>query len=80
MNQVFSSIKYENDLFISDGCKFIPTGVNIINILQATFWPIFWRQKIAKLNVIREKLLNLLLYEKLAHKMLMKLTPGGGVG
>jgi len=41
-----------------------------------TFLPIFLRQKIAKPNIIREKLLNLLLYKKCAHKMLMKLTPG----
>jgi hypothetical protein len=34
------------------------------------------RQKIAKPNANREKLLNLILYEKPEHKMLMKLTPG----
>jgi len=50
-------------------------GVNFINILHATFLPIFWRQKIAKPNVIREKLLNSLSYKKLVSKMLMKLTP-----
>jgi len=38
--------------------------VNFIKILSATFLPIFWCQKIAKPNVIREKLLNFLLYEK----------------
>ena len=38
--------------------------------------PIFWRQKITKPNVIGEKLLNLLSYEKCLHKKLMKLTPG----
>jgi len=32
------------------------TGVDFINILHETFSPIFWRQKIAKPNVIREKL------------------------
>jgi hypothetical protein len=32
--------------------------------------------KIEKLNVIREKLLNLLLHKKCARKMLMKLSPG----
>jgi len=32
--------------------------------------------KISKPNIIREKLLNLLSYEKRLHKMLMKLTPG----
>jgi len=45
-----------------------------INILRATFLPIFWCQKIAKPNVIREKLLNLLLVQKLARKMLIKLS------
>ncbi len=34
-----------------------------------TFLPIFWRQKIAKPSIIREKLLNLLLYEKRAKKV-----------
>jgi len=52
------------------------TGVNFINILHETFLPIFWRQKIAKLNKTGEKLINLLLYKKRAGKMLMKLTPG----
>jgi hypothetical protein len=41
------------------------------------FFPIFWHQKIAKPIVIREKLLNALLYEKCVCKMLMKLTPEG---
>ncbi len=50
-------------------------GVNFINILRATLLPIFWCQKIAKKNVIREKLLNLLSYKKCVRKMLMKLTP-----
>jgi len=49
--------------------------VNFINILHAHFVPILWQQQIAKPNVIREKLLNLLFYEKCSHKMLMKLTP-----
>jgi len=35
--------------------------------------------KITKPNVIREKLLNSLLYEKRARKMLMKSTPGAFV-
>jgi len=38
-------------------------SVNFINILCATFLSIFWCQKISKPNVIREKLLNLLLYK-----------------
>jgi len=50
-------------------------GVNFINILSTTFSPIFWRQKIAKPNIIREKLLNSPSYEKRASKMLMKFTP-----
>jgi len=47
-----------------------------MNILHVHFAQIFWCQKITKPNMSREKLLNLLLYEKHAHKMLMKLTPG----
>jgi len=53
--------------------------VNFINNLRKPFEQIFLRQKISKPNVTREtreKLLNLLLYKKCAHKMLMKLTPG----
>jgi len=50
-------------------------GVNFINILGTTFLPIFWSQKIAKPNIIREKLLNSLLYKKRVRKMLLKLTP-----
>ncbi len=49
--------------------------VNFINILHATFLLIFWRQKITKPNITREKLLNSLLYEKRARIMSMKLTP-----
>jgi hypothetical protein len=48
---------------------------NFINILLTNFSLIFWHQKIAKQNVIREKLLNLFSYEKHSRKMLMKLTP-----
>jgi hypothetical protein len=51
-------------------------GVNIVNLLSATLSPIFLRQKIAKLNIIREKLLNSFLYKKRLRKMLMKLTKG----
>jgi len=49
-------------------------GVNFINILCPHFAPIFWNQKITRLNVTRKKLLNLLLYTKFALKILMKLT------
>ncbi len=48
---------------------------NFINIICATFFPTFWYQKISKPDITREKLLNLLLYEKRKLKMLMKLTP-----
>jgi len=46
--------------------------------ISSTFCAQLFRQcqKIAKLNVIREKLLNLLSYEKRKRKMLLKLTPG----
>jgi len=49
--------------------------VNFINILRAAFAPIFWRQKISNLTVTTEKLPQILLYKKVAHKTLMKLTP-----
>jgi len=51
------------------------TDVNYISILLAYFLTIFWCQNIAKPNVIRDNLLNLLLYEKCSCKMLIKLTP-----
>ncbi len=51
------------------------TWVNFINILCAHFLYKILAPKITKPNVIREKLLNLLSYEKRARKMLMKLTP-----
>jgi len=38
--------------------------VNFINILLLTFSPIIWRQKIARRDEIREKLLNSLSFEK----------------
>jgi len=50
-------------------------GLNFINILLEHFAPIFCGQKLTKPNVTREKLLNLLLYEKRSSKMLMKSTP-----
>jgi len=49
-------------------------SINFINILRATFFANILAQKISKLNIIREKQLNLLLYKKRAAKMLMKLT------
>ena len=49
-------------------------GVNFINILWLHFALIFWCQQIAKPNLIGEKLLKWLLYKKLTHKLLMKLT------
>jgi len=51
-------------------------GVNFINVLRATFSYKIMAPKITKPNIIREKLLNLLWYEKPARKMLMKLTQG----
>ncbi len=39
-------------------------SVNFIKLLRVPFVPIFLHQKITKLNVFREKLLNLLSYKK----------------
>jgi len=50
--------------------------VDFINILWAGFEPIFFHQKTKSHTVIREKLCKALLHEKVACKMLMKLTPG----
>jgi len=53
--------------------------VNFINILQAAFALIFFRQKNYKLQsqtVRSEKLCKILKYKKAAQKMLVKLTPG----
>jgi len=66
---------FELFIFWSIFDEFVYPGGNFINILHAIFLPIFWRQKIEKPNVIREKLLNSLSYEKRSHKILMKLTP-----
>jgi hypothetical protein len=49
--------------------------VNLTNILQTTFVPIFFWQKITFQTVISENLLKTLLNEKAAHIMSMKLTP-----
>ncbi len=49
-------------------------GLNFINVLFAHFLLKVLAPKITKANVTREKLLNLLSYEKCAPKMLMKLT------
>jgi len=60
-------------------CKMLvklTTGVNFINILLATFAPIFFGNKIQGQNVTRENLRKALLYEKFVRKMLMKLTTG----
>jgi len=51
-------------------------GINFINVLGTRFLYEILVPKISKPNVTREKLLNLLSYEKRACKMLMKLTPG----
>ncbi len=54
----------------------MPNQVSISSTFYAHFFlPIVWRKKFTCQNVTREELLNLLLYEKCAHKMLMKLTP-----
>jgi len=49
--------------------------VNFINVLYTRFLYKILAPKITKPNVFREKLLNLLSYEKRAGKLLMKLTP-----
>jgi len=79
--EVFSDISRIRKGFVSSKEKkwtnlkiaflMLPCMLIFINILL----PMFWSQNIAKLNVIREKELNLLLYKKCAPKMLMKLTP-----
>jgi len=54
--------------------KHCPT-VNFINVLRTHFLCEIFAPKITKQNIFREKLLNLLSYEKRARKTLMKLTP-----
>jgi len=49
--------------------------VNFINILRAPFALVFLHQKLQSQIVTREKLRKALLYEKFAHKRLIKLTP-----
>jgi hypothetical protein len=49
--------------------------VNFINILDAHFVPIFWRQKISKPNHSFIIFGTTISYEKHGHKTLMKLTP-----
>jgi len=49
--------------------------LNFINVLRTHFLYNILAPKITKPNITREKLLNLLTYEKCACKMLMKLTP-----
>jgi len=60
-------------VFLKDLCQFHQ------HFTRAPFVPIFLSQKITKPNVTLEKLLNLLLHEKCARKMLMELTQGGGI-
>ncbi len=55
-----------------------PPTVNFINVLHAHFLFEILAPKITKPNVIREKLLNLLLHKKCARKMLMKLISTHG--
>ena len=50
--------------------------VNINKVLPAIFAMIFICQKIANTNCNYRKAAKNTLYEKAAHKMLMKLTPG----
>ncbi len=54
---------------------YIPV-VHFIDILQAAFAPIFFSQKLQRQTLSRENLRTALLFEKGAHKMLLKLTPG----
>jgi len=46
------------------------------NILQAAFLPIFFCQKITKINCKKKKAVKNTFIQKAACKMLMKLTPG----
>jgi len=54
----------------------LPAMVNFTNILQAAFALISFYKKLQSQTVSSEKLHNSLLWEKFAHKMLVKLTPG----
>jgi len=54
--------------------------VNYINILQAAFAQISFRQIFLSQTVTREQLHKKLLYEKGANKMMMKLTPSQTLG
>ena len=64
-----------------ENCANLIQTIDIQVSISSTFYailnfaPIFLHQKITKPNVTREKLLNSPLYEILACKMLMKLTP-----
>jgi hypothetical protein len=49
-------------------------GVNIIKILRAAFVPVFLRHKIKNLICKYKKAARKRLYQKVAHKMLVKLT------
>jgi len=49
---------------------------NFVNILRAIFAMIFFLPKNYKAKESREELYKTLSFEKAAHKMLVKLTPG----
>jgi hypothetical protein len=60
-----SSLQALNFASLFEGLEMKGLQESILSTFYAqNFLPIFWRQKIAKPNVIREKLLNLLLYKK----------------
>ena len=66
--------KSKRKIDIKDGEK-----VSILSTFYAHFFcQYFGAKKLQSQNVTREKMHNLLLYEKHARKMLMKLTPAGG--
>jgi len=73
---VISPHHFHHHLLLFDCPHFIAPFVNFINILRASFAPIFFCQKNykAKQTVIIEKLHNSHLYDKVLSKMLMKLT------
>jgi len=61
-------------IFICEWCTWRP-WVNFINVLRVCFLYKILVPKITMLYATKEKLLNLLSYEKCTHKTLMKLTP-----
>ena len=56
--------------------EWMQPGVNFANNLQAVFLLIFFAKKLQTQTVSTEKLRKTLLYEKAAHKKLVKLAPG----